>query len=206
MDRQEKRAEIIKKARALRSKGLTAKQTALELSNLGYVSPFSGKPYGVAFINEYTRKYATIPENEDLSKLIVSLRINGLCYKEIALELHNLGYKEPDDEPYSEAFLKRFTSTSKASKAILKAKAKAKAKVKKQKAREKEKIKADKRKARIKDKKQRAIVKALVNKLYKQGYPISHIELILKADGFINPNTSKPYSKSVIENLLYAWG
>jgi hypothetical protein len=209
MDRQEQKAEIIKKARALRSKGLSAKQTALELSKLGYVSPFSGKPYAVSWVKIYTNRCVSIPVNEQLFDLVVSLRVNGLRYREIALELYNLGYKDVDGELYSQGFLSKICNTDKAREAILKAKAEARAEIKKNKAdklkariKEKKQIKADRRKARIEERKQKAVVKALINKLNKKGYQINHIELVLRAEGFINPNTGRPYDYNSIYNII----
>jgi hypothetical protein len=206
MDRQEQKAEIIKKARDLRSKGLSAEQTALELSKLGYISPFSGKPYAVSWVKIYTNRCASIPVNEQLFDLLVSLRAKGLRYREIALELYNLGYKDADGKLYSQGFLSKICNTDKAREAILKARAKARAEIKqnKQKAKIKEKkqIKADKRKARIKYRKHKAEVKSLINKLYKQGYPINHIELVLRAEGFISPRTGMPYGYSSIYFII----
>lgn len=209
MDRQEQKAEIIKKARALRSKGLSAKQTALELSKLGYVSPFSGKAYAVSWVKIYTNRCAVIPVNEQLFDLLVSLRVKGLRYREIALELYNLGYKDVDGELYSQGFLSKICNTDKAREAILKARAEARAEIKKNKAdkqkakiKEAKQIKADKRKARIKYRKHKAEVRSLINKLYKQGYPINHIELVLRAEGFISPRTGMPYGYSSIYHII----
>ena len=214
MDRYEQKAQIIKKARALRSTGLTAKGTALELRKLGYVSSFSGKPYGFRWVKIHTDKCAIISVNEQLSDLVVSLRVKGLRYREIALELYTLGYKDLDGELYSQGFLSKLCNTDKAREAIHKAKAEAKAearaekkqiKADKQKARIEiaKQIKAEKRKAKIEYRKHKAKVRSLINKLHKKGYPINHIELVLRAEGFISPRTGIPYSYNSIHNIIY---